>query len=234
MPLDPPGASPTARPAPGAGLSVALRLRSGLDARFDAGPGVTFVTGPSASGKTTLLRTLAGLERPLEGLVTLNGEPLDEAPGLHVPTERRPLGYAPQESLLWPHRRVREHLEPFAPPERCQALAEALGLGPLWQRPASALSGGERQRVALGRALARSPRLLLLDEPLSALDREGRRALGAIIRRETEALGAVTLWVTHDSDREVGGVEGLVVVEGGRARRVAGDAAGVGGPVDRR
>ncbi|HEU4538728.1 MAG TPA: ATP-binding cassette domain-containing protein, partial [Polyangiaceae bacterium] len=203
---------------------VAVRLRSGLDARFDAGPGLTFVAGPSASGKTTLLRALAGLERPLEGRVTLDGEPLD-APGRHTPAERRPLGYAPQESLLWPHRRVREHLEPFAPPERCRALADALGLAPLWQRPASALSGGERQRVALGRALARSPRLLLLDEPLSALDREGRRALGAIIRRETAALGAVTLWVTHDSDREVGGAEGLVLVEGGRARRVEGDAA---------
>ncbi|HEU4407567.1 MAG TPA: ATP-binding cassette domain-containing protein [Polyangiaceae bacterium] len=212
-------ASPPPAPAPGAALSVALRLGSGLDARFEAAPGVTFVVGPSASGKTTLLRALAGLERPLEGEVTLFGEPLDRAPGLHLPPERRPLGYAPQEALLWPNRRVREHLEPFGPPARCRALADALGLAHLWQRPASALSGGERQRVALGRALARAPRLLLLDEPTSALDRESRRAIGAFLRRETAALSAVTLWVTHDSDREVGGAEGLVLVEGGRARR---------------
>ncbi len=204
--------------SPPPGLSVALRLRSGLDARFDAAPGVTFVVGPSASGKTTLLRALAGLEHPLEGTATLGAELLDRAPDLHLPPERRPLGYAPQEALLWPHRRVREHLEPFAPAARCRELAEALGLAPLWQRSAGALSGGERQRVALGRALARGPRLLLLDEPLSALDREGRAALGALIRRETEALGAVTLWVTHDSDRAVGGAEGLVLVEAGRAR----------------
>jgi ABC-type sugar transport system ATPase subunit len=114
---------------------------------------------------------------------------------------------------------VREHLEPFGPAARCRALAEALGLVALWDRRASALSGGERQRVALGRALARSPRLLLLDEPLSALDRASRAALGDLVRRETAALGAVTLWVTHDSDRELALGEGFVLVEGGRARR---------------
>jgi ABC-type sugar transport system ATPase subunit len=188
---------------------------------------VTFVVGPSASGKTTLLRALAGLERPLEGSVELFGEVLELAPGRRLPPERRPIGYAPQEALLWPHRRVREHLEPFGAPGRCGELADALGIGHLWPRLASSLSGGERQRVALARALARAPRLLLLDEPTSALDREGRRALGAIIRRETEALGAVTLWVTHDSDREIEGAEGLVLVEGGRARRVGGKVGSV-------
>jgi molybdate transport system ATP-binding protein len=200
-------------------LAVALRLASGLDARFEAGPGVTFVVGPSASGKTTLLRALAGLERPIEGEVALGDTIFDRAPDRHLPPERRPVGYAPQEGLLWPHRRVCEHLEPFGDRARCLELADALGLTPLWRRPAAALSGGERQRVALGRALARSPRLLLLDEPLSALDRASRRELGAFIGRATEELGAVTLWVTHDSDREAGGGEGLVLVEGGRARR---------------
>ncbi len=194
-----------------------------LRARFEASPGVTAITGPSASGKTLLLDLLAGLVRadgPAGGggaaFVTLDGRVLD-GPGGFVPPHHRPTGYAAQHAALWPHRTVREHVEPFAAdPARAARLIDRLGLGALTERYPARLSGGERQRVALARALARRPRLLLLDEPLTALDRRARRALLTVLQEE--AGSAIVLFVTHDLAEARAIASRAILVEAGDAR----------------
>jgi len=165
-----------------------------LDARFRAKPGVTVMFGPTASGKTLTLRLVAGVMRPDSGSIRFG----DVAWG-DVPPHERGLGYAPQDGALWPHRDVRAHLSPFVAPERVMELLETVGLERHAERRPRGLSGGERQRLAFARALARSPKLLLLDEPFSALDDESRRNMGEIVRARAER-GAVILFVTHDRE----------------------------------
>lgn len=152
------------------------------------------VIGPAGSGKTTLLEVIAGLLAPLRGTVRLGGV---DARG--VPPERRGVGLVYQHAFLFPHLSVRENVTYGAAdaPTAAEA-AERLGVTPLFAREVRGLSGGERQLVALARALARRPRLLLLDEPFSALDPRRR----TLVRREVRALhrewGLTTLQVTHD------------------------------------
>ncbi len=205
----------------GAELRVEARLRAGffeLDVAFTARPGVTVLFGPSASGKTLTLRAVAGLERVSEGTILRDGAVLD-APGapLVAPRERR-TGYAPQDAALWPHRSAREHLSPFCDAARAAELLDAVGLSAHADRRPARLSGGERQRLALARAIAHRPEVLLLDEPFAALDDTARRAMGDLVRAEA-ARGALVLFVTHDRDEALRLGDAFVLYDAGRARQ---------------
>src|SRR5690606_34860029 len=140
--------------------------------------GITALLGPSGSGKTTVLRIIAGLERDAAGRVTFDGDPWQIDNALLPPHERR-IGYVFQDGRLFPHRSVAANLR-FSRRGRRGPIAfadvvEALGLASLLGRRPTSLSGGEQQRVAIGRALLSAPRLLLMDEPVSALDPASRR-----------------------------------------------------------
>jgi molybdate transport system ATP-binding protein len=188
-------------------LQVEIAARVGalaLDVALSVAPGETLaLAGPSGAGKTSVLRAVAGLLRPDRGRVTCDGEVwLDTAARIDLPPERRGCGYLFQDYALFPHlsawRNVAFGLSRERRRERAQELLDRFGLGSRADAPPRELSGGERQRVALARALARGPRALLLDEPLSALDTRTRthasRELGGALRDA----GVPALLVTHD------------------------------------
>lgn len=190
-------------------------------------PHGTFVCllGPSGCGKTTLLRMIAGLEDPSEGAILLDGS--DITP---VPTHKRDFGMVFQSLALFPHLTVGQNIAyPLRirdrPREeqarRVDELLKLIHLGGFADRPVAKLSGGQRQRVAIARALALSPRLFLLDEPLSALDAKLREAMQVELRQLQQRLGITTIVVTHDQ-REAMTMADLVVVMGeGRIRQAA-------------
>ena len=200
-----------------------------LDVAWTAGDGVSVLFGPSGSGKTLTLQCLAGLVRPEAGRIVVDGRVLfDSAAGIHVPPQERRLGYVFQGYALFPHLTVRANVafglrrRPLA--ERDQRTAEVierLGLVGLEGRYPRELSGGQRQRVALGRALAIEPALVLLDEPLSALDLPLRRAL----RDELQAILAdwrmPAVLVTHDFSEAYQLGDRVVIYEAGRVRQAA-------------
>ena len=156
------------------------------------------IVGPSGAGKSTLLRVLAGLEPRARGEVWVEGRRL-QGPGLHVPPWERRAGWVPQDGLLFPHASVRQNLGwGGASPADCAQVAAELGLGPLLDRPPRNLSGGERQRVALGRALLADPRMLLLDEPFSALDPELRQDIAGVVARRVARADLILVLVSHD------------------------------------
>lgn len=174
-------------------------------------PNVTVLFGPSGAGKTTVLRCLAGLEMPDAGFIRMDGEAwCDATSGLHLPPQKRSLGFVFQDGALFPHLSAAGNLayplhgipraECFG---RVQAMVELLGLDGLEHRRPSELSGGQRQRVALGRALIRRPRLVLMDEPLTALDRPARDALRQDLRRVFREMAIPVLLVTHDRDEAI-------------------------------
>jgi molybdate transport system ATP-binding protein len=177
-----------------------------ISARFEAGDGITALFGPSGAGKTTILNMVAGLIRPDEGRIAVNGHVLfDSAQGIDLPPERRRLGYVFQDGRLFPHRRVRGNLlygYNLAPTEaRWMSLDDAagfLGIGHLLDRWPRSLSGGEAQRVAIGRALLSGPQFLLMDEPLSSLDAARRDGIMTVIERIRSELGLPILYVSHD------------------------------------
>ncbi|MBK9373251.1 MAG: ABC transporter ATP-binding protein [Holophagales bacterium] len=185
---------------------------------------VTVLFGPSGSGKTTVLRALAGLDRPDEGTIVQGDETwLDTARGVFVPARRRRVGLLFQDYALFPHLTARQNvafgLHRTGSAERARRTAEVLallkldGLGD--RRPAE-LSGGQRQRVALARAIAPSPRLLLLDEPLSALDAPTREELRGDLRALLLRLGVPAIVVTHDRIEALAlGDRMAVMVDGG-------------------
>jgi len=188
-------------------VRFALRLGDfDLDVDFDFPGGVMALFGPSASGKTTLLRCIAGLIRPPRAYLELDGAVWhDSQRGVWLPPHRRPVGYAFQEAALFPHLDVRGNLaygfKRVPPSERRLALEDVvplLGLAPLLDRSVSGLSGGERQRVAIARSLLTSPRLLLLDEPFSALDTPARAQLQRDVAAMQRALELPVLLVTHN------------------------------------
>jgi molybdate transport system ATP-binding protein len=202
-------------------IEVSLAHRLGdfeLEVVFNTpASGVTALFGHSGSGKTSVLRAIAGLLRTDHGRVCVNGE-LWQDNGHFVPTHRRPLGYVFQEASLFPHLSVRRNLEygwrqiPAA--ERKIAFdsaVELLGVGPLLQRATHRLSGGERQRVAIARALLTSPRLLLMDEPLSALDHAAKQAILPYLESLHDEFGIPSLYVSHDP-REVARLADQVVL----------------------
>ena len=176
-----------------------------LDAAFTAPEsGVTALFGPSGCGKTTVLRCVAGLIRFDKGKLIVNGETW-QSDRKFVPTHRRALGYVFQEASLFPHLSVRKNLEFGLKRARRRShtiafddVVDLLGVGQLFDRPTAHLSGGERQRVAIGRALLSQPQLLLMDEPLSALDRLSREEILPYLERLHEVLSIPVLYVSHD------------------------------------
>jgi len=199
-------------PRAGFALDVDLRL---------PGRGVSALFGPSGCGKTTLLRALAGLERGT-GRVAVDGEVWqDDARGLFVPAHRRPLGYVIQEAALFPHLDVQGNLD-FARRRAGAArialdpLVELLGIGALMRRRTGTLSGGERQRVAIARALACAPRLLLMDEPLAALDAARKAELLPYLERLQRELRLPVVYVSHALDEVARLAHHLVLMEQGR------------------
>ncbi|MGI6854812.1 ABC transporter ATP-binding protein [Mesorhizobium sp. 1B3] len=190
-------------------------------------PHGTFVCllGPSGCGKTTLLRMIAGLEEPTTGSIVLDDQ--DITP---VPTHKRNLGMVFQSLALFPHLSVGDNIAyPLRirgasreeQKRRVEELLRMIHLPGFADRPVSKLSGGQRQRVAIARALALSPKLFLLDEPLSALDAKLREAMQVELRQLQQRLGITTIVVTHDQ-REAMTMADLVVVMGeGRIRQAA-------------
>jgi molybdate transport system ATP-binding protein len=189
-------------------LEVDLSHRLGdfsLDARFLAGPGLTALFGPSGSGKTALVNLIAGLSRPKRGRIVADGEVLvDTETGLFVPRHRRRIGYVFQEARLFPHLSVRHNLlygRWFAPQdasrESLDRVVGLLGIGHLLARRPRRLSGGETQRVAIGRALLALPRLLLLDEPLAALDAARKEEILPYIERLRDESRVPIVYVSH-------------------------------------
>ncbi|BDG04162.1 ABC transporter ATP-binding protein [Anaeromyxobacter oryzae] len=214
-------------------FAVERRFRGGpaVSARADlplAGGLVTVLFGPSGSGKTTVLRALAGLDRPDAGHVRFDGETwFDSGRRTFVPPQRRRVGLLFQEPALFPHLSVAAnvayglHREPRAGRDaRVAAVSERVGIADLLRRRPGELSGGQRQRVALARALAPSPRLLLLDEPLSALDAPARAALRGELRRTLEASGVPAVVVTHDRVEALALGDRMIVLVDGTVRQV--------------
>jgi molybdate transport system ATP-binding protein len=189
-------------------LAVAIRHRQGdfrLDVRFEAPAGVTALFGPSGSGKSTLVAAIAGLLRPDQGLVAVDGETLlDTAGRLFVPPHRRRIGCVFQDARLFPHLTVRQNLlygRFFAPKDRrrepLDRVVELLGIDGLLARRPAGLSGGEKQRVAIGRALLAGPRLLLMDEPLAALDDARKAEILPDLERLRDRAGIPIVYVSH-------------------------------------
>lgn len=171
--------------------------------RVEAGEGLTVLFGPSGAGKTSVLNMVAGLLRPDRGHVRVGGELLfDSGQGIDLPPEARRAGYVFQEARLFPHLRVRANLV-YGRREAPAVLGfdevvAFLGLAPLLDRWPRTLSGGEARRVAIGRALLSSPGFLLLDEPLSSLDRARREEIMVVIERLRDEVKLPILMVTHD------------------------------------
>jgi molybdate transport system ATP-binding protein len=177
-----------------------------IEAAFASEGRVTGLFGASGAGKTSLINMIAGLLRPDRGTISLDGDVLDDTDkAIHVPAYRRHIGYVFQDARLFPHLSVRANLDygrrmnglAFDPAQLTR-ITELLDIGHLLDRRPGKLSGGERQRVALGRALLSRPRLLLLDEPLGALD-EGRKLeiLPYLVRLRDEA-NVPMVYVSHD------------------------------------
>jgi molybdate transport system ATP-binding protein len=171
-----------------------------LEIRLESDALTVAVFGPSGGGKSTLLRTLAGVEKRATGVVRVNGEVwLDTRSGVFVPPWERSVGWVPQDYLLFPHLDVRQNLRyGGGAPSEVEEVARLLFVDHLLERRPRRLSGGEQQRVALGRALLSDPRLLLLDEPFSALDRPLRNRVGSQLRAFVQSRAVPLLLVSHD------------------------------------
>jgi molybdate transport system ATP-binding protein len=189
------------------------------------GRGITALFGHSGCGKTTALRCIAGLERAAGGYLEVNGELWqDDASGFFLPTHRRRLGYVFQEASLFPHLSVRRNLEygqqrsgTAGRREGWEQAVALLGIGHLLERQPERLSGGERQRVAIARALLTSPCLLLMDEPLAALDIKRKQEILPYLERLRDELAIPILYVSHQPDEVARLADHLVLLDGGRA-----------------
>ncbi|MCX4216576.1 MULTISPECIES: ABC transporter ATP-binding protein [unclassified Pseudomonas] len=182
----------------------------------------TVIVGPSGSGKTTLLRMIAGFEFPDAGSLTLNGQTLVDS-NHAVPAYQRQIGYVPQDGALFPHMTVADNIgfglaeTGGRRTERIQALMDSVALNAdMAARWPHELSGGQQQRVSLARALAQRPRLMLLDEPFSALDTGLRGAMRKMVARLLEDAGVTTILVTHDQGEALSFADQLAVMRDGR------------------
>lgn len=195
-----------------------------LELELAAPPGITALFGPSGAGKSMTLACVAGLKRPDAGRIRLNSSPLfDSEENINLPPQRRAVGYVMQDYLLFPHLSVAQNvgfgLAGYARGEKARVIAEALrqvGLAGFEQRRPHELSGGQQQRVALARVLVTRPRLLLLDEPFSALDGPTRALLRRDLVRLRAELGIPALFVTHDLAEAYLLADRIAVIEAGR------------------
>ena len=191
-------------------LRVDIEKRLGeftLQAAFESEGRVTGLFGASGSGKTSLVNMIAGLLVPDRGSIMIDGETVDDVEKrVHVPVHRRRIGYVFQDARLFPHLDVRQNLDYGRrmnhladDPAQLKRITELLDIGNLLDRRPGKLSGGERQRVALGRALLSKPRLLLLDEPLGALDEDRRAEILPYLVRLRDEARIPMVYVSHDA-----------------------------------
>lgn len=213
-------------------LRVEVRLTVGgfgVDVAFDVPPGMTVLFGPSGAGKSTTLAAIAGLVRPSAGRVALGGDTwFDAERGIDVAPERRQVSLVFQSLALFPHltalANVEYGIDRAVPKDERRrlslAMLERMKVGHVAERKPGTYSGGEAQRVALARAFARSPRIVLLDEAFSAMDRELRYALGADVRALVDELRIPAILVTHHrmEARSVG--ERAVLLRDGRVEGI--------------
>ena len=211
-------------------IDIRLQVQQGsfqlaLDTQLP-GRGVTALFGPSGCGKTTALRAIAGLTRPTQARIVVNGmQWQDDAMRHWLPPHQRSLGYVFQEANLFSHLSVRQNVEyglrrrspsGTAPSIALDQAIDLLGIAPLMQRPVTHLSGGEAQRVAIARALASSPQLLLMDEPLAALDAARKAELMPYLDRLGQALALPILYVSHSMDEVSRLADTLLLLENGQ------------------
>jgi spermidine/putrescine ABC transporter ATP-binding subunit len=199
------------------------------DVSFDIAPNEFFaLLGPSGCGKTTLLRMIAGLETPTEGQIIIDGQDM-----AFIPPNQRPVNMVFQSYAVFPHMSVRDNVEyglkVVGTPrdETRRRAAEALAmvkLDQLAERKPDQLSGGQRQRVALARALVKRPKVLLLDEPLSALDAKLREQMQLELTRLQQTVGITFIIVTHDQDEALSMANRIAVMNAGRVSQIAGPA----------
>ena len=202
------------------GKTLAVR---GVDLQVQSGEFVSLL-GPSGCGKTTILRMIAGFEKPTSGTILLNGQDITR-----IPASRRDMGMVFQSYSLFPHMTAAQNvafglglrkMNRGEQQRRVEEMLELVGLGSMGDRFPHQLSGGQQQRVALARALAISPQVLLLDEPLSALDAKVRVQLRNEIRRIQQQLGITTLFVTHDQEEALCVSDRVVVMSQGKIEQL--------------
>jgi molybdate transport system ATP-binding protein len=211
---DPVGGAPVIR------LDFALRQGSFLlEINQQLASGITALFGPSGAGKTTILDAIAGLRTPSRGTIAIGERVLfDSSHGIDLPPHRRHVGYVPQDVALFPHMDVRRNVL-FGRREgqklSLETVVTMLEVGDLLERSVPDLSGGERQRVALARALMSAPELLLLDEPLAAVDVERRRRILPYVLRVRDDLGIPVIYVSHDRGEVDQLADRVIVIEAG-------------------
>ncbi|MEO5896764.1 MAG: ATP-binding cassette domain-containing protein [Vicinamibacterales bacterium] len=204
-------------------IRLDFSLRQGrflLEINQELASGITALFGPSGAGKTTILDAIAGLRTPSGGTIAIDERVLfDSARGTNLPPHRRHVGYVPQDVALFPHMDVRRNVL-FGRREgqklSLETVVTMLEVGDLLDRSVPDLSGGERQRVALARALMSAPELLLLDEPLAAVDVERRRRILPYVLRVRDDLGIPVIYVSHDRGEVDQLADRVIVIEAGR------------------
>lgn len=195
-----------------------------LESSFEAGPGFTIVFGASGAGKTTLLDCIAGLTQPDSGRICAGDRPLfDSANHVNIPVPKRRIGYVLQDLALFPHMTVQQnvayglmHISSPIREERVQAILDAFHIAQLSKRKAREISGGERQRTALARTLVTDPEVLLLDEPLAALDASAKSHIIDDLRRWNRSHRIPILYVTHSREEVFALGERVILLEHGR------------------
>src|SRR6516162_775601 len=212
-------------------LEVDIEHRLGafaLDIHFRSGRGLTALFGRSGAGKTSVVNAIAGLIRPERGRIVVDGSVLiDTERGIRVPAHRRRVGYVFQEGRLFPHLTVRQNLlfgrwfaRDSAPASCLDDVVDLLGIAPLLDRRPGRLSGGEKQRVAIGRALLASPRLLLMDEPLAALDAGRKDEILPYLERLRDQASVPIVYVSHSVAEVTRLANTIVLISDGRVRAV--------------
>ena len=191
-----------------------------LDVTIAAGHGVTALFGPSGSGKTSLAQMVAGLSTPDQGRIRVDGQVLyDSAARINLPPERRGLGYVFQDARLFPHLSVRQNLlfgHKNGQPCPMDDVIALLGIDRLLDRHPQTLSGGEKQRVAIGRALLANPRILIMDEPLAALDQSRKGELLPFLVKLVKQTALPILYVSHAMEEVIALADTLVLIDQGR------------------